>query len=35
LAQGVRAGNFGVMFQAGNNLFKEFRLDIQRLFAKK
>jgi hypothetical protein len=35
LAQGVRAGNFGVMFQAGNNLIKEFRPDIQRLFAKK
>jgi hypothetical protein len=35
LAQGVRAGDFGVMFQAGNNLIKEFRPDIQRLFAKK
>jgi hypothetical protein len=35
LGQGVRAGNFGVMFQAGNNLLKEFRPDIQRLFAKK
>ena len=35
LGQGVRAGNFGVMFQAGNNLIKEFRPDVQRLFAKK
>jgi hypothetical protein len=35
LGQGVRAGNFGVMFQAGNNLIKEFRPDIMRLFSKK
>ena len=35
LAQGVREGNFGVMFQAGNNLIKEFRPDLQRLFTKK
>jgi hypothetical protein len=35
LAQGVREGNFGVMFQAGNNLIKEFRPDLERLFAKK
>jgi hypothetical protein len=35
LAQGVREGNFGVMFQAGNNLIKEFRPDIERLFVKK
>jgi len=35
MAQGVRAGDFGVMFQAGNNLIKEFRPDITRLFAKK
>jgi len=35
MAQGVRAGDFGVMFQAGNNLIKEFRPDIERLFAKK
>jgi len=35
LGQGVREGNFGVMFQAGNNLIKEFRPDLMRLFAKK
>ena len=35
MAQGVRAGDFGVMFQAGNNLIKEFRPDITRLLAKK
>jgi hypothetical protein len=35
LHQGVQEGNFGVMFQAGNNLFKEFRPDIVRLFVKK
>jgi hypothetical protein len=35
MAQGVRTGDFGVMFQAGNNLIREFRPDIERLFAKK
>jgi hypothetical protein len=35
LGQGLRAGDFGVMFQAGNNLLKEFRPDIQHLFTKK
>lgn len=35
LGQGVREGDFGVMFQAGNNLIREFRPDIQRLFSKK
>jgi hypothetical protein len=35
MAQGVREGDFGVMFQAGNNLIREFRPDIERLFAKK
>ena len=35
MAQGVRAGDFGVMFQAGSNLMREFRPDIERLFAKK
>jgi len=35
LHQGVQAGNFGVMFTAGNNLIREFRPDIERLFAKK
>lgn len=35
MAQGVRAGNFGVMFQAGTNLFKEFRPDLARLFTRK
>jgi hypothetical protein len=34
-AQGVRAGNFGVMFQAGSNLFKEFQPDIKKLLARK
>jgi hypothetical protein len=33
--QGVKAGDFGVMFEAGNNLVKEFRPDIVRLFTKK
>jgi len=35
LAQGVREGNFGAMFQAGTNPIAEFRPDITRLFAKK
>ena len=35
LAQGVRAGNFGVMFQAGSNLLKEFQPDLKRLLAKR
>lgn len=35
LAQGVRAGNFGVMFQAGSNVIQEFRPDFERLFSKK
>jgi hypothetical protein len=35
LGQGVREGNFGVMFQAGSNLLKEFRPDIEHLFSKK
>lgn len=34
-AQGVRAGNFGVMFQAGSNLFKEFQPEIKKLLARK
>ena len=34
LAQGVRAGNFGVMFQTGSNLFKEFQPDLKRLLRK-
>ena len=34
-AQGVRAANFGVMFQAGSNLLKEFEPDVKRLFTKK
>jgi hypothetical protein len=34
-AQGVRAGNFGVMFQAGSNILKEFEPDMKRLFKKK
>jgi hypothetical protein len=33
--QGLRTGNFGVMFTAGTNVLKEFRPDLQRLFAKK
>ncbi len=35
LHQGVQAGNFGVMFQAANNLVREFRPDVMHLFAKK
>jgi hypothetical protein len=35
LHQGVQAGNFGVMFQAANNLIREFRPDIMHVFAKK
>jgi hypothetical protein len=35
LHQGVQTGNFGVMFEAGTNLMKEFRPDITHLFAKK
>jgi hypothetical protein len=33
--QGVQAGNFGVMFQAANNLIQEFRPDLEHLFVKK
>jgi hypothetical protein len=35
LAHGVRAGNMGVTFQAGSNLFKEFQPDLKRLIAKR
>jgi hypothetical protein len=35
LHQGVQAGNFGMIFQAGSNLMKEFRPDIYRLFVRK
>jgi hypothetical protein len=35
LHQGIQEGNFGVMFQAGTNLIKEFRPDIEHLFPKK
>ena len=35
LAQGVRAGNLAVVFQAGSNLFKEFQPDLKRLIAKR
>jgi len=31
----VRAGDFGVMFQAGSNLLKEFESDLKRLVQKK
>jgi hypothetical protein len=33
--QGVKQGDFGVMFQAANNLIKEFRPDITRLLVRK
>ena len=33
--QGVQAANFGVMFQAANNLIREFRPDLEHLFLKK
>jgi hypothetical protein len=32
--QGVRAGNFGVMFHAGSNLIQEFQPDLKRLFSR-
>ncbi len=35
LNQGVKAGNFGLMFQTGSNLLKEFEPDLKRLFSRK
>ncbi len=35
LDQGVKAGDFGLMFQTGSNLFKEFQPDLKRLLSKK
>jgi hypothetical protein len=32
--QGVRAGNFGVIFHAGSNLLQEFQPDLKRLFSR-
>jgi hypothetical protein len=33
--QGIQEGNFGVMFQAGTNVIKEFRPDLERIFSRK
>jgi hypothetical protein len=35
LNQGVKAGDFGLMFQTASNLFKEFEPDLKRLVSKK
>ena len=35
MGAGVRAGNFGVIVQAGTNLFKEFEPDVKRLLSRK
>jgi len=35
LGQGVRAGNFGLVFQAASNVAKEFQPDLKRLISKK